>query len=161
MNHKANIAFVDPHAEGHRSHNDLYFLFDERLLIPSSIIIIHAGMIWQSLVSQSIQPDARFFHVLATDAVDDPGFTHVSPQDRVDLTNPITAMLHSIGQIGPVKRSNQNFRNTQLQLFNDVVAHLGRGRCRITVYRCVWKHFPQQLSLRYSGRKSCPHWLIQ
>ena len=42
---ETHVGFVDTHSERDRSHNDLYFLHEESILVGCSGLSIHAGMI--------------------------------------------------------------------------------------------------------------------
>ncbi len=63
--------------------------------------------------------------------------------DFADLPPQILSGLHSIHQVRPVKRADEDLRNLQLKLPHHVVAHALRGRRRVGMHGDSGKQFFQ------------------
>ena len=111
-----------PKSDGGHDHFDT--VFNEIFLEPVPLFAGEIGMVGARPHTMLDQFSAEFIDLSLGDAVDDPRLTLVSTNDLGHLPKQVRATLHSINQVGPIKRTNQHFRLPELQLPGNIFPDL-------------------------------------
>ena len=122
---KAHIALVDAHAEGDGGAHDFQVVVDEVALDALFLLDTHGGMEGLRLDAQAGQLGSHLLGVLAAQAVDDAALVAVQVDELYDVAKLLSshrALHHIEGDIGAVKRANEQPCLGDVQLLGDVVA---------------------------------------
>ena len=77
MDDKAYVGFVDAHSECNGCDNNVDLFHQKFILVSTSGICIHSGMIGGCFDSVDLQYFCQFFYFFTAEAVDDAGFAFV------------------------------------------------------------------------------------
>ena len=134
MDNEANVALVNPHAEGHCRYDDLdlvlhpHFLYLIPLVVPQTGVIEHAG---NPVPLIKLVPDALAF--LLSRAIYDSGLLETllfdEMRDITDITPP-AFLPDLIEQIRPIEGTLEIQDIGHLQIFRDVLLHHFRSSGR-------------------------------
>ena len=129
MDHIPHVRFVDAHSKRDCRDDCVDGLRFECLLVSSTFLVGHTGVVRQRAVSHRVELIGQLFGTCSGCRVDDAGFTRVALQDFSDLRDATIDPLTAVNKIRTVKRTDEHFRVTQAELFNNVSADvLGGGR---------------------------------
>ena len=162
MDHEAHVGLVDAHAEGDRRANHPHLVAQEKLLVLRALGGRQPGVIRPGLHAVLAQPLGDALGRLARLAIDDAAFPGPVAQELQHLLVGLVLGQHAVGQVRPVEAGHVATRLAQLQQRDDVLAHALGGRGGQRHHRAPWERAARSsASWRYSGRKSCPHSLMQ
>ena len=130
MQHKADIGFVDAHAESVRRHHHPRFVIQKRVLVALALVRRKARVITRGRVTVSPQLFAHLFHGLARQAVHNARSARVGRQIPCDGRVFVPRFLHTKIQIRPVEARHHGYRVREAQQAHDILPHLARGRGR-------------------------------
>ncbi len=123
----ADVGLVDAHAERNGGDDDFGAIVDEVILIAAAVRVVHAGVIGQGTMAAGLKVGTHFIHIPAADAVDDAGFVGIALDDGFDLAVEIAAGFGFVEQVGPVKRTDQDFGIIEFESFDDIGTDLFGG----------------------------------
>ena len=128
---EAHVGFVDAHAEGYGSHDDVDALHEEVVLRLRACSRVEAGVISRRLYVVGFQHGSQFLHLLARDAVDDAALARVLFDEFNDLLVDVVRLLsHLIIKVSAVERALEFLRVGYAQTLLYVHAHLVGGCSR-------------------------------
>ena len=127
VDHEAHVRLVDTHAEGNRSHDDIYLLHQELVLILGPHPGIEPRVIGQGPDAVDAEEGRHFFHLLAAQAIDDARFAGILADETHDILLRFHLVPDLVVEIRPVERRFEDHRIVDAEVLEDVALHLGGG----------------------------------
>ena len=128
MHDEAHIGLVDAHAEGDGGHHDHTVLPQEALLIALAHFGTQPGVIGHGVETLLHQPGSGVVHLLARQAVDDPGVLLVlAAQETQQLLPGVLLLGDAVLDVGAVEAADEVAGLAQAQALDNLGAGIGIG----------------------------------
>ena len=128
VDHKADVGFVDAHAEGVGGHHDPGLVVNKALLAPAALAVLHSGVIPGGGDALGQQGGGNRVHRLPGGAVDDAALLRPLRQKAAEPEVLVPGPDHLKKEVWPVKAGGDAQGVPELQQGFDVPPHRRRGR---------------------------------
>ena len=132
MDYEPHVGFVDAHAERDRSHDHVDIIPGERVLLPSPLGLLHAGMVRDRTYALPAEIVYRLLDRLSRQTVYDSALARMTADEGEDLSPGVslTFLATTNEEIRPEERSLVSAGAAHAELPNDVARDARRGRGR-------------------------------
>ncbi len=130
MDDPADVGFVNPHAKGHGSTDDGYFVFEEGFLDFAAVFGIHACVVVLGFDAALAQFAGELLGAFLAEAIDDARFVGAVFDEGDDLRDALLAGPRFEVDVGPVKGGDEFGGLMQAEQLGDVAARYAVGCSR-------------------------------
>ncbi len=140
---KAHVGAIDTHAEGNGGDDDVTAFGGKFVLGGVAFLGGQAGVIRPGVDAALAQAGGEVVHVAAAHAVDDAGLPRMTVEDLQHLLERVVARPDAVGEVGPIEIADEHFRVAQIELGDDILAHLLGGGGSVGVEAGIGDQFTE------------------